>query len=251
MDLSHTRECSTVSEMLKTDILKYCGEYGLEITDHIASDLEEYLDLLLDYNKHTNLTAITDKDKGIILHLVDSLLFSVCLNRAQEHTSLIDIGTGGGLPGIPLAISNPSLQVTLLDSVKKKCDFHQIVIDKKDLTNVNTICSRAEDYARDNLNSFDYVTSRAVAQLPILIEYATPLLKPEGILIASKGRIAQEEKISGDAAAKICGLELVEIKEFELPNNYGHRELLLYQKVREADIKLPRRAGVALKRPLG
>lgn len=232
-------------------ILKHCLAYGIELSTNKARDLVEYLDLLLEYNQHTNLTAITNKSKGVILHLTDSLLFSTCLDITAEHSSLLDIGSGGGLPGIPLAIVHPDFKVTLLDSVKKKCDFHQQVIDKKSLTNVDTVCSRAEDYARENKAQFSYITSRAVAQLPVLLEYATPLLSDNGLFIASKGKLEESERVAGESAARLCGLELVEIKEFELPDKCGHRELLLYQKVREADIQLPRRTGVALKRPLG
>ena len=257
----------------------YCLEYGIDLPESYAETLLRHLELVIEKNKVLNLTRIVSHDEAIVRHILDSLLFlpsivrgsesrfkgmvppkstsdpSTMINPAyfgsQEVDSLrlIDIGTGAGFPGIPLAVYT-GLDTTLLDSVGKKIKAVSEFVEALSLDNVTAVSSRAEEFARDNAGAFDIVVARAVSELRVLIEYASPLLAKNGLLIASKGSISDQERDESKRAEKICGLELVRKDEFELPGDNGHREVYVYAKVRKPAIKLPRNTGMAKHKPL-
>lgn len=176
---------------------------------------EIYSDYLIEVNSHTNLTSITDPEEIKIKHFEDSL--SV-LPYIKEGDKVLDIGAGAGFPGIPLRIEK-NFDLTLVDSVNKKVNFMNEVIDKLDLSNARAIHTRAEDFAKENRESFDVVVSRAVANMATLSELCLPFLKVGGIFIALKGPKADEELEAAQNAIKILGGQVKEIERFKIDDN--------------------------------
>ena len=224
---------------------------GIECSPAQAELLLKHLDLVIAKNKELNLTRIDSIEDGIYLHVIDSLLCTRKLSRVQGIESVLDLGTGGGFPGIPLAIMLDT-KVTLLDSIQKKVSavdgfIHALGLDDR----CSAKCSRSEDLARTAPESFDLVVSRAVAQLNVLIEYASPLLATDGMLCALKANLSDDELATASASADICGMTIESQESFNLPQDYGHREILFIRKTGASSIPLPRRNGMATKRPLG
>lgn len=236
-----------ITESDATFFTEYCHDNFSSLSSSQINLLLSYLDLLLEKNQHVNLTAIKESQKGVVLHLIDSLLFLKLLPKGIEN--LLDIGSGGGLPGIPLGIAT-GMHITSLDSVKKKIEAQKEFVEQLKLSNFSFSTERIEALPKTYLAYFDIVTARALASLPVLVEYATPLLKQEGYLLVSKGQMEPEERTSGEKAAEICGLTLVKNEYFTLPYGMGTRELLLYKMTRDSKVKLPRAVGKAVKAPL-
>ncbi len=212
-------------------------DLGISITKEMLEKLEIYANFLLEYNEHTNLTAIKTKEEVYIKHFYDSLTLTKIAKFNTE--SLLDVGTGAGFPGLVLSIVFPNLKVTLLDSNNKKIKFLEECIKKLNLTNVTVIYSRAEDYTKENREKFDYVTSRAVANLRVLLEINIPALKVGGYFLAMKGNVEEEEKESINALTKLhC--KILTKEEFELPLESGHRTLLKIEKENQTDNMYPR-----------
>lgn len=239
-----------------SDLVSYCSLYSIELSDKQALDLVTELHLMLKKNKGVNLTSIREPEKALILHHVDSLLFlpviQRVLNGSLESVRILDMGTGGGFPGIPLAlVSNASY--VLADSVNKKIKACREFSESLGVSSrVSCVHGRLEDLARESsLNSsFSCVVARALASLDILIEYATPFLSMGGFLVLSKGVPDAIEISNADSVSKICGLRLVSRETFELPHNYGHREFFVYEKVNSSKVRLPRKVGEAKNNPL-
>ena len=231
-----------------------CSSYGIEISDDQCRGLFDYLKMLLIKNESLNLTAIREWDDAIVLHLLDSLLFLKAFDTVYptlQTYPFLDMGTGGGLPGIPLAIMRPGRTGVLCDSTKKKINAVDEFIDSLQLQQqLSTSSERLEILGKKQKRTYGCVVARAVASIPILIEYATPLLEHDGFLIISKGRPSTEEMTAGDKAARICGLQLKQETTYELPDDYGERRILVYEKTRESKIALPRNVGMAAKQPL-
>ncbi len=226
----------------------YATQVGIDLTSEIAEQLLRHLDLVLNENKIHNLTRITDVEDALVLHIVDSLLFSTCIS--SPSTRLLDIGSGGGYPGIPIAL-HTMCDVTLVDSVQKKTDFLSRTIEALGITShVRAVHARIEDYATMASNYFNCVTARAVASLETLIEYAAPLLTVDGILVVSQGpqQLNEDRRIA--TTLDLCGMEYVSRETYTLPHEYGTRRLVKIKKSGEPKVKLPRRAGLAIKRPL-
>lgn len=224
-------------------------EYGLDINEDMAKKFAKYSELLLEWNQKMNLTAITDPKEIIIKHFVDSLLLLSAVDIQDQ--SLIDIGTGAGFPGIPLKIAKSEIKLTLLDSLNKRLIFLKEVIDNLALDDVDLIHARAEDGAREERlrESFDIATSRAVASLPALLEYALPYVKVGGIFVAMKGPNADEEVEVSQNALEILGGELMEIKKYVLPDG-SVRNIVIIKKVKKVPSKYPRRGVKISKKPL-
>ena len=214
--------------------------YGIESTEIQRRQLLKHIELLIEINKNLNLTRITSIDDALVLHILDSLLpLKVC----------IDIGTGGGFPGLPLAIMSDN-KTLLVDSIGKKINAVQSMIDEIGLSErVRAEKLRAEEISNDYKQKFDFVTFRAVAKANILLEYAEPFLAPQGTLIVMKANVDEIELQDASQAAKIFGYENVSRETFELPNDLGHREILLYKKIAKSKIKLPRKTGMAKSNP--
>ena len=166
---------------------------NISLTQNQLDQLNEYYNLLIEYNKVMNLTGITDYEEVYLKHFYDSLTLAKVIDL-NSINSLCDIGTGAGFPGLVLKIVFPNLKITLLDSLNKRVEFLKVVIDKLNLKNIEVIHSRAEDYALKNRNKFDVTTARAVAHTSILLEYAIPLTKINGYFIPLKANMNEELK---------------------------------------------------------
>ena len=213
--------------------------------------LERYRDLLLEWNENVNLTAITDPEEVRIKHFEDSL---TCLESGLffPGAKVIDVGTGAGFPGLPLAMARPDISVTLLDSLKKRLLFLDEVIAQTDIQNAKTVHARAEDGGRDkNLRErFDIVVSRAVSRLSVLCEYTLPYLKVGGTLIAMKGPSAEEELQEAQNAIKVLGGGEVTVQKTALEDESLSHCLVMIKKVRPTPTTDPRKAGMPTKNPL-
>lgn len=227
------------------------SEFGVILEDRQIQQFIRYYEMLVEWNEVMNLTAITDYDDVMKKHFVDSL----SLIKAYDVTfkvKVIDIGTGAGFPGLALKIAYPSLQVTLLDSLNKRIQFLNAVIEELQLTGVNTIHGRAEDYAKPNTlrEQFDLCVSRAVANLSTLSEYCLPFVKEGGYFISYKSEKISEEVQSAESAIKILGGKIDKQVEFYLPDSNIYRNLFMIRKVRKTPSKYPRKAGLPSKEPL-
>lgn len=227
----------------------------MEIKDYYKLDdkkieqFKNYMDLLILWNEKMNLTAITDKEQIVLKHFVDSLTIS---NLIKDNSKVVDIGTGAGFPGIPIKIYNETLNVTLVDSLNKRIMFLDEVIEKLGLQNIRAIHSRAEDFAhiKGERESYDYAVSRAVANLSVLYEYLLPLIKVGGECICMKGPNIDEELDCSQNALKILGGKIEKIEKLTLPNSDIVRNIIVVKKIKNTDLKYPRKAGIPAKKPL-
>ncbi len=223
--------------MNKEEFLKETQKLNIKVTDTMLFQLETYADFLLKYNEHTNLTAIKTKEEVYLKHFYDSLTLIKIENL--EKGSLLDVGTGAGFPGLVLATVFPNLKVTLLDSNNKKITFLKECIKKLNLKNVETVYSRAEDYTRVHREEYDFVTSRAVADLRILLELNIPALKIKGHFLVMKGNV-NEELEKAKQTMRILSSKIMKQEIFELPNQGGLRTLVSIEKEKSTDLKYPR-----------
>lgn len=208
---------------------------------------DKYAELLKDWNTRINLTAITDDEEIRIKHFEDSLTI---LPYIKENSTLVDVGTGAGFPGIPVAIERPDVQVTLVDSLEKRVKFLNCVVETLGLTNVTCVHSRAEDFGKmpEYREQFDYATARAVASMPVLLEYCLPLVKVGGKFIAMKGANAADEKF--DKALKTLGGKLTAADRFTLEGTDMERCIFTVEKTGKTPPQYPRKAGLPTKKPL-
>ncbi len=225
-----------------------CSAMGISVSQDSLHICVRHLGLVIDANKRMNLTRITDIHDALVLHILDSLLLSKYVDSAPEGPCL-DMGTGAGFPGIPL-IAATGRSFTMIDSVGKKVDFVNSCLQILDIQDSQAQHGRLEDLAREYRNQFSCVCARALASLPVLIEYATPFLAPDSLLVITKGNPDNNELSSGAVAARICGLSLIQHDCYELPYGLGHREVFVYRKIGASQVKLPRQAGMAKRRPL-
>lgn len=224
-------------------------QYGVELSNVQADNFIKYMELLKDWNTRINLTAIEDDKDIIIKHFVDSLSIAPYLKKSG--LSVIDVGTGAGFPGIPLKIAIDDMKVTLLDSLDKRIKFLNEVISITQINNINTIHGRAEDFGLNPKyrEKFDISTARAVAALPVLLEYCLPFVKVGGTFIAMKGNNIEELKDSKKALSTLGG-EIDEVKEITLPFGEMKRNIIAIRKLRQTPTKYPRKAGKPSKEPL-
>ncbi len=234
-------------EMLSR-LTSYCKEYSLSVTDAELRKCIQHFDLVLETNKTTNLTRILNIEDAAVLHILDSLVLLPYINKAPEG-ALLDMGTGAGFPGIPLTIAS-GRKATYIDSVGKKVDAVNSFVKSLGLKHVHAVHDRLEEFARSHKKQFAVVTARALAPLPVLVEYASPYLKDGGLFVITKGNPTDEELDSGEAAAKICGFTLLLSDDLDLPDGLGHREFIILKKSRPASVSLPRANGMAKKNPL-
>jgi 16S rRNA (guanine527-N7)-methyltransferase len=208
-----------------------------------------YLDLLLEKNKELNLTAIRDRDEGLVLHIEDSLAALSSFDEAPEGR-YADIGTGGGVPGIPLAIASGRSTV-LVDSSKKKMRAVSEIISSLGLEGqIETKALRIEELALSDFQKFSVITARALTSMSSLLELTSPLLCKGGLLIAMKGIPSDDELKSAEKVEKLVGMKFIGDDEFKLSNG-AVRHLLKYRKAGQPRIKLPRKNGMAQNKPLG
>lgn len=211
----------------------------------------QYYEMLTEWNQVMNLTAITEYEEVMKKHFIDSITLKKAYDVTQPAT-VIDVGTGAGFPGLALKIAYPELQVTLLDSLQKRVQFLNAVIEKLGLTQVETIHGRAEDFAKPGKlrEKYDLCVSRAVANLSTLSEYCLPFVKVGGLFISYKSEKIAEERIAAENAFKILGGRVKEQIELQLPDSDIYRNLFVIEKCKETPKKYPRKAGTASKEPL-
>lgn len=220
---------------------------NIELTKRQFEQLHLYYELLVEYNKVMNLTGITEENEVYLKHFYDSITLTKIIDLNKVN-SLCDIGTGAGFPGLVLKIVFPNMYVTLVDSLNKRINFLDVVINKLKLDNIVTVHARAEEYALNNRELFDVVTARAVAQTNILLEYAIPLVKAGGFFIPMKGNISSENDFSH--AMKVLNVILDDKIEFLLPIENSSRTLLRFKKIGNTPKMYPRKNSEMKKRPL-
>ena len=224
------------------------AKLGIELTGLDIINFNAYCDFLKEYNSHTNLTAIAD-DEGIFLkHFYDSLTITRVIDLNRE-LKIIDVGTGAGFPGMVLKILFPKLKLTLLDSNNKKITFLKELAQKLNIRDIEFYNGRAEDYVRNNRESFDIVTARAVSKLTVLSELCMPLTKVDCYFIPLKGSNEEEIK-EATFAIKELGGEIEKVDHFELPYDGGTRNIIKIKKVKENENKYARRYDKIVKNPL-
>ena len=227
------------------------GELNIKLSDEQVSQFESYYELLVETNKVMNLTAITEKDEVIVKHFADSLeLIRSVPDIGKKEYSLIDVGTGAGFPGIPLKIAFPKLRVLLLDSLNKRVNFLNNVIEELGLKDIEAVHMRAEEGAANSSyrEHFDICVSRAVANLSTLSEYCLPYVKQGGFFIPYKSGEIEDEVKSASNAIRILGGELIRVDSFSLLEN--ERSLVVIEKKKTTPKKYPRKAGLPKKEPL-
>ena len=224
---------------------------GIKLSDHQLEQFETYYEMLVEKNKVMNLTAITEKNEVIDKHFADSLAL-IKSGVSLTGQKILDIGTGAGFPGIPLKIAFPELEIVLLDSLNKRIKFLNEVIEALGLEKITAIHGRAEDFAKQKeyREQFDYVVSRAVANLTVLSEYCLPYVKTGGTFISYKSGTVQEEAEEAEKAINILGGQVKDITYFKLPDSEIDRSLVIINKKKSTPGKYPRKAGTPLKEPL-
>lgn len=230
-------------------------QWHVEISDKQIRQFMEYYEILAEWNSFMNLTAIIEFDDVCKKHFVDSLSLIQAIPFKELSSSvmkLIDVGTGAGFPGIPLAILFPNFQITLLDSLKKRILFLDTVIEKLELNNCKTIHGRAEDFAKPSMlrESFDLCVSRAVANLSTLSEYCMPYVKIGGSFVAYKSEKIEEEAANAKNAISVLGGTIKKQADFMLPDTDIYRSIFVIEKVKSTPNTYPRKAGIPSKEPL-
>lgn len=231
--------------MNKETFIKELKKLNITLTKIQEEQLEKYYQMLIETNKITNLTRITEKEEVYLKHFYDSLTITKVIDLNQ-NLSLIDIGTGAGFPGLVLKIVFPNLKITLLDSLNKRIDFLNKVIKELQLKDIKTVHSRIEDYKEE---TFDIVTSRAVAKTNILLELSSQLPKVNGHFIFLKSEIEEELK-EAENALKTLNLKLIQKEEFQLPIENSKRTIIKIQKTTDISPKYPRNFTKIKQKPL-
>lgn len=238
-----------LKEEFSQKIQEYSNEIGVLLNEKQINQFYTYMNLLLEWNEKINLTAITKPEEIILKHFIDSMTIA---KEIKEEARLIDVGTGAGFPGIPLKIIREDMEVTLLDSLNKRILFLQEVINQLSLTKVEAIHSRVEEFGKNKKyrESFDYATSRAVANLSTLSEYLIPLVKVNGCCISMKGPDIKEEIQQSKKAILLLGGKIEKIHNFQLPKSDIKRNVIVIRKVKKTPPKYPRKPGMAAKEPI-
>lgn len=240
--------------MSQYDMSRFTGdlqEMGIFLQEKQITQFLLYYEMLTEWNQSVNLTAITEFQDVMKKHFVDSLSL-VKVYDVKKKSSVIDVGTGAGFPGLALKIAFPELEITLLDSLNKRIRFLDAVIEGLELSGIHTVHGRAEDYARQEMfrEKFDLCVSRAVANLSTLSEYCLPFVKTDGLFISYKSEKIGEEWKAAEKAIGILGGKVKEQIEFMLPESDIFRNLFVVQKIAATPRKYPRKAGMPSKEPL-
>lgn len=224
----------TACELLVSGLREFIPEVSPQAVDKLL----RYSDLLLEKNKVMNLTAVTDPCEVVTRHFLDCASLAPYIKRGE---TVLDVGTGAGFPGLPLAILCPGAEFTLLDAQRKRIDFLTEVVDALELTNVFPVHGRAEEFAAMHRASFDLAVSRAVADLRVLCELALPMVKVGGVFYAMKAADCMDEVGSASQAFAVLGAPSAELLHYTVPHDGVERVLVRLQKIRDTPEKYPRR----------
>ena len=226
-------------------------QLGIRLSEQQLEQFQCYYERLIEKNKVMNLTAITEYEEVVDKHFVDSILLG-SVKELSGKKRVIDVGTGAGFPGIPLKIFYPELEITLLDSLKKRVKFLDEVIDELGLTWIQAVHSRAEDLAQDaaHRQQYDICVSRAVANLATLSEYCIPFVKQGGYFISYKSTQIEEELKQAKKAVQVLGGTLEQIETVQIPGTTIERQFVMIRKTGTTPKKFPRKAGTASKTPI-
>ncbi len=227
---------------------EYADKYGIEVNDDQIKKFDKYYEMLIETNKVMNLTAITEKEEVIVKHFLDSIIMVKYYDL--KNKSVLDVGSGAGFPGIPLKIIEPTIKLTMMDSLNKRVKFLENVCGELAFANASAIHMRAEDMARDKKfrESFDVVTSRAVANFATLSEYCLPFVKVKGCFIAYKSVNMEEELSEAAKAITVLGGSISDKYTFSIDDM--SRSLVIVDKVKNTPKDYPRKAGTPLKNPI-
>lgn len=227
-------------------ILEKSNKINVELSREQVEEFYKYMELMVEWNKKMNLTAITEPNEVIEKHFIDCLTI---MPYIKENSTIIDVGTGAGFPGIPLKIADSSLDITLLDSLNKRINFLNEVISKVNLENIVAIHGRAEEYVKEKREKYDIAVSRAVAELPTLLEYLLPYVKVGGKCICMKGPKAQEEIDKSKKALHILGGKIEKVENIKIKEEM-ERNIIIISKIAHTPSKYPRNAGKPSKDPI-
>ena len=222
---------------------------GVRFSVEQIEQFYKYMNLLIEWNEKMNLTAITEPKEIILKHFIDSITI---LKYIDDNSKLVDVGTGAGFPGVPLSIMNPTLKITLVDSLNKRLIFLQEVVKELNLKNIEIVHARAEEFGQNKnyREKFDIATSRAVANLATLSEYLVPLEKIGGKIISMKASNAKEEINDAQKAIEVLGGKIEKIEEFDLPESDIGRTIIIIDKNKCTPAIYPRKAGTPAKEPI-
>ncbi len=234
--------------MNEENFIKELSNLGIELTNTQLNQLSKYCNLLMEINKTTNLTAITDKDNIYLKHFLDSILACQIANF-NEEVNVCDIGTGAGFPGIVLKIIFPNLNISLVDATKKKTDFLELVIKELGLTKIKIYNQRIEDFAYQHIEEFDVVISRAVAKLNVLLELSCLTIKINGSFVAMKSIVDEELQTASNAINKL-NMKLNNVIKYKLPIENSDRSLIRIMKIKYTPDGYPRNFSKISKFPL-
>lgn len=234
--------------MTKDNFIEELNRIGINVSEEQLVQLDKYYKLLIEWNEKINLTGITEEKEVYLKHFYDSATLNKVIDL-NEIDTLCDVGTGAGFPGMVLKILFPNLKITLVDALEKRINFLNIVIDELKLKDIVTVHERSEIFAKNNREKFDVVTARAVAALPVLIEYCVPMVKENMYFIPLKANISQEI-IDSKNAIKELDLIIEKQEEFLLPFENSKRTIIKFKKTRKTNNKYPRKNADIKNKPL-
>src|SRR6056297_811845 len=224
---------------------------NIQYDEKTINNFEKYKNLIIEWNKKINITSIDSEEEIYLKHFIDSVIIKKYV-IIKKGAKTIDIGTGGGFPGIPLKLVDNNMEITLLDSLNKRIKFLEEVVKELDLEDVECIHARAEELGKNKKyrEKYDYGFSRAVASLNVLLEYVLPFVKKGGLFIAFKGSNFKDEIQESKNALNILGGEIIDIKEYSLPETDISRSMIVVKKIKDIPKKYPRKPGTPNKKPL-
>ena len=207
---------------------------------------EIYYNELIEYNQKVNLTAITEKGEVFTKHFLDSIL---PIDAIPEHAKVVDVGAGAGFPSLPIKIVRPDIKLTMVDSLNKRITFLDYICKLLKVKSTN-VHARVEEFTKANREKFDVAVARAVAKMNTLLEYLLPLVKVGGIVIAYKGGNVGEEFAEAHNALEILGGKVIKSLRFDLPNNYGERNIVIIEKIKPTPAEYPRERNLPKIKPI-
>ncbi|MFO7887641.1 MAG: 16S rRNA (guanine(527)-N(7))-methyltransferase RsmG [Eubacteriales bacterium] len=223
----------------------------IDYNEGSIKSFKKYKDLIIEWNKKINITSIDSEEEIYLKHFIDSIIIKKYV-IIKEGSKTIDVGTGGGFPGIPLKLIDNDMDITLVDSLNKRIKFLDEVVKELDLEDVECIHARAEELGKNKKyrEKYDYGFSRAVASLNVLLEYVLPFVKKGGLFIAFKGSNFKDEIKESKNALNLLGGEIIDIKEYKLPETDISRSMIVVKKIKGTPKKYPRKPGTPNKKPL-